>query len=185
MCARSAPAPNFQGIAVMQTSVPLKALGTSSESISSRDGDCMHGCGEEVCVCGAVVGANRQVHCSVVLLNGSHTRRQRAWAVDANEFNITLHIYSPYKMYPSHHSCPPGFLPCIAAWRCRSASASPPAMLPLLSHGPASLALPEYPLSRDSGAGFLPAGRLAGGLAEALRQRQAAMQGRKPGGQEW
>jgi hypothetical protein len=108
-------------------------------------------------------GANRQVHCSVVLLNGSHTRRQWGWAVDANEFNITLHIYSPHTIYPSHHSCPPCFLPCIAAWRCRSASASPPAMLPLLSRGPVSLALPEYPLSRDSGAGFLPAGRLAGG----------------------
>jgi hypothetical protein len=36
-------------------------------------------------------------------------------------------------------------------------------MLPLLSLGPASLALPEYPLSLESGAGFLAAGRLTGG----------------------
>lgn len=76
--------------------------------------------------------------------------------------SISLYISTAPARVP-HHSSPPCFLPCIAACRCRSASASPPAMLPLLSRGPASFALPEYPLSRESGAGFLPAGRLAGG----------------------
>jgi hypothetical protein len=63
-------------------------------------------------------------------------------------------------------------LPCIAACLCLNASAKPPAMLPLLSRAPVPspllsselTPLPLYPLSLAGlGAGFLPAGRLAGG----------------------
>ena len=70
-----------------------------------------------------------------------------------------------------HHQSPSSFAlrPFIAACRCLSASANPPAMLPPLSRAPASALLaplPAYPLSRAAGAGgavFLAAGRLAGG----------------------
>lgn len=54
-------------------------------------------------------------------------------------------------------------LPCIACCLALSASANPPAILPLLSLAPVSLALPEYPLSLLSGTGLRAAGRLAGG----------------------
>jgi hypothetical protein len=81
-------------------------------------------------------------------------------------------VTKPATMLHAHHhqSSSPAFLPCIAAWRCLNASASPPAMLPLLSRGPASTLLlaplPEYPLSRAAlpRAGFFAAGRFAGGV---------------------
>lgn len=57
------------------------------------------------------------------------------------------------------------FFPCIAACLCLSASARPPAILPLLSRAPTSL--PLYPLSLAESpfpaTGLRPAGRLAGG----------------------
>lgn len=70
-----------------------------------------------------------------------------------------------------HQSSSPRCLPCIAACLCLNASANPPAILPLLSLAPPPSTeltpLPLYPLSRAEspglGAGFLPAGRLAGG----------------------
>ena len=59
------------------------------------------------------------------------------------------------------------FLPCMAACLCLSASASPPAILPLLSLALSIVLppLPLYPLSRAESplTAFLAAGRLAGG----------------------
>lgn len=71
------------------------------------------------------------------------------------------HIYDLSPFYQS----PSSLLPCIAICRALSASANPPAILPLLSRAPVSLALPEYPLSllALSGAGLRAAGLLAGG----------------------
>jgi len=69
-----------------------------------------------------------------------------------------------------YQSSSPLCLPCIAACLCLNASASPPAMLPLLSLAPPLSTeltpLPLYPLSlaeSGAGAGLRPAGRLAGG----------------------
>lgn len=59
------------------------------------------------------------------------------------------------------------FRPCIAACLCLNASASPPAMLPLLSLALSMVLppLPLYPLSLPESplTAFLAAGRLAGG----------------------
>lgn len=72
----------------------------------------------------------------------------------------------PFHNYlsPLTHQSPSPFLPCIAICLALSASANPPAILPLLSLAPVSLTpLPLYPLSLLSGAGLRAAGRFAGG----------------------
>jgi len=66
----------------------------------------------------------------------------------------------------NHQSSSSSFRECIAACRCRKASAKLPATLLPLSRALSVLAPePEYPLSRGAagGAGFFPMGRLEGG----------------------
>ena len=76
----------------------------------------------------------------------------------------TLSPPSPQTLNRHAHQSPSPFRPCIAICRALSASANPPAILPLLSLAPVSLTpLPLYPLSLLSGAGLRAAGRLAGG----------------------
>ena len=73
-------------------------------------------------------------------------------------------------LFLPHQSSSGLFFPCMASCLCLNASASPPAMLPLLSLGPPSpltmlAPLPLYPesLAESSFTAFLAAGRFAGG----------------------
>jgi hypothetical protein len=70
----------------------FKALGTSSESISSRDGDCVHGCGEVVCVCGGGSGGRIDRYIAVLYCSTAHIRDVNGGGQWMRTNSISLYI---------------------------------------------------------------------------------------------
>ena len=93
----------------------------------------------------------------------THTHTPSLLHYHIHTYCSTIYIPLSLRLQLTHQS-PSPFRPCIAICLAHSASANPPAILPLLSLAPVSLTpLPLYPLSLLSGAGLRAAGRLAGG----------------------